>query len=114
MRFLYEEMSKYIKENYDEKDVLVVSPDTGGVPRARALGKLFNSGIAIVDKRRDAEGTAEVMNVVGDPKGKVCILIDDMVDSGNTIIKSAKALDEGGAKAVIGAATHGTVYRRCG
>ena len=107
MRFLYKEIANYVRKNYDKKDVLVVSPDTGGVPRARALGKLFNSSIAIVDKRRDVDGIAEVMNVVGDPKGKVCIIIDDMIDSGNTIIKAAEALKKEGAMAVIGAATHG-------
>ena len=109
INFLYEYIVKYIEEYYKNDTIVVVSPDTGGVPRARALAKKFKCEIAIVDKRRKDEGmgAAEIMNVVGDVKNKICILIDDMVDSGNTIIKAATALKGEGAKAVMGAATHG-------
>ena len=109
INFLYEHIVKYIEEHHKNETIVVVSPDTGGVPRARALAKKFKCEIAIVDKRRKDEGmgAAEIMNVVGDVKNKICILIDDMVDSGNTIIKAATALKGEGAKAVMGAATHG-------
>ena len=109
INFLYKHIVEYIEDHYKNDTIVVVSPDTGGVPRARALAKKFKCEIAIVDKRRDetAGSKAEIMNVVGDVKNKICILIDDMVDSGNTIIKAASALKEKEAKAVMGAATHG-------
>jgi ribose-phosphate pyrophosphokinase len=89
---------------------MVVSPDVGGVVRARALAKrLDNAPLAIVDKRRDRPGQSEVMNIIGDVKGRSCILIDDIVDSGGTICNAAEALLKNGAKDVCAYATHGVL-----
>src|SRR5476651_1537251 len=89
-----------IKENYKEKNVVIVSPDVGGVVRARALAKRLNADLAIVDKRREAAGVSEVMNVIGDVKNADCILIDDIVDSAGTLCNAAVALMDQGAKSV--------------
>jgi ribose-phosphate pyrophosphokinase len=88
------------------KDTVVVSPDAGGVDRARFLSRFLNAGLAIVDKRRPEANVAEVMNVIGDVKGKNCILIDDMVDTGGSISKACQALKEYGANDVYCLFTH--------
>jgi ribose-phosphate pyrophosphokinase len=89
--------------------LMVVSPDVGGVVRARALAKRIGAALAIVDKRRERAGESEVMNIIGDPKGRSCILIDDIVDSGGTICNAAEALSKAGAKDVCAYATHGVL-----
>ncbi|MEM9106368.1 MAG: ribose-phosphate pyrophosphokinase [Pseudomonadota bacterium] len=102
-------LARDIKENYDVSNVMVVSPDTGGVVRARSLAKRLDSLLAIVDKRRDAPGESEVMNVIGDVSGKDCILIDDIVDSGGTLCNAAEALLENNATSVTAYITHGVL-----
>ncbi|MES2745395.1 MAG: ribose-phosphate pyrophosphokinase [Bdellovibrionota bacterium] len=87
-------------------DLLMVSPDAGGVERARAMAKYYGCGFAIVDKRRDRPNESEVMNVIGDVKGKNCLIIDDIVDTGGSLCKTADALMEKGAKSVSAAITH--------
>jgi len=89
--------------------LMVVSPDVGGVVRARALAKRLNADLAIVDKRRERAGESEVMNIIGDVKGRSCVLIDDIVDSGGTICNAAEALVAKGAKDVCAYATHGVL-----
>ena len=98
-----------VLERYDVKNLMVVSPDVGGVVRARALAKRINALLAIVDKRRDRPGESEVMNVIGDVEGKRCLLIDDIIDSGGTLCNAADALLERGATAVIAYITHGVL-----
>ncbi len=102
-------LARDIKDHYDVSNVMVVSPDTGGVVRARALAKRLDSLLAIVDKRRDRPGESEVMNVIGDVSGKDCILIDDIVDSGGTLCNAAEALLENGATSVTAYITHGVL-----
>ncbi len=102
-------LARDVKDNYDVTNVMVVSPDTGGVVRARALAKRLDSLLAIVDKRRDRPGESEVMNVIGDVSGKDCILIDDIVDSGGTLCNAAEALLENGAVSVTAYITHGVL-----
>ena len=102
-------LARDIKENYDVSNVMVVSPDTGGVVRARSLAKRLDSLLAIVDKRRDRPGESEVMNVIGDVSGRDCILIDDIVDSGGTLCNAAEALLENGATSVTAYITHGVL-----
>jgi len=89
-------ITRDIKAHHDIKDVIVVSPDVGGVVRARALAKRLDAPLAIVDKRRERAGEAEVMNVIGDVTGRRCILFDDIVDSGGTLVNAAQALTEKG------------------
>ena len=89
--------------------LMVVSPDVGGVVRARALAKRLGADLAIVDKRRESAGESEVMNIIGDVKGRSCVLIDDLVDSGGTICNAADALLAKGAKDVCAYATHGVL-----
>jgi len=97
-----------IAENFPHKDPLVISPDVGGVVRARSLAKKLETGLAIIDKRRDKPGVSEVMNIIGDVKGRHCILVDDIVDSAGTLCNAAKALiEKGGAASVSAYATHG-------
>ena len=99
---------KDIKDYLGHGDhLMVVSPDVGGVVRARALAKRIGADLAIVDKRRERAGESEVMNIIGDPKGRSCILIDDIVDSGGTICNAAEALMKAGAKDVCAYASHG-------
>lgn len=100
-------MVKDIKERYDVKNLMVVSPDVGGVVRARDLAKRIDAPLAIVDKRRERPGESEVMNVIGDVKGRDCIMVDDIVDSGGTLCNAAKALLEHGANEVNAYITHG-------
>lgn len=87
-------------------ELLMVSPDAGGVERARAMAKYYGCGFAIVDKRRDRPNESEVMNVIGDVQGKNCLIIDDIVDTGGSLCKTAEALMEKGAKSVSAAITH--------
>ncbi|WP_432787220.1 ribose-phosphate pyrophosphokinase [Oligella sp. MSHR50489EDL] len=92
------------KQNYD--NLLVVSPDIGGVVRARALAKQLEADLAIIDKRRPRANVSEVMNIIGDVQGRTCLLMDDMVDTAGTLCKAAAALKERGAKAVYAYCTH--------
>jgi len=98
-----------IRAHNDLDEVVVVSPDVGGVVRARALAKRLHVEMAIVDKRRPAPNVAEVMNIIGDIEGKHCILIDDMVDTAGTLCNAAEALRERGASRVTAYATHGVL-----
>ena len=98
--------SRDIKKNINTNNLVCVSPDVGGVERARALGRRVNSSIAIVDKRRPEPGKSEVMNVVGHVKGKTCIIVDDIIDSGGTIVNAAKTLKDKGAEDVYAYITH--------
>mgnify|MGYP003345140025 FL=1 len=100
---------KDIAENLKGKDTMVVSPDVGGVVRARALATRLNTDLAIVDKRRERAGVSEVMNIIGDVEGRTCILIDDIVDSGGTLCNAANALLKSGATEVYAYATHGVL-----
>lgn len=102
-------MVRDIKEKFDLANVMVVSPDVGGVARARGLAKRINTPLAIVDKRRERAGKSEVMNVIGDVAGYTCILIDDIVDSGGTLVNAADALLANGAKDVYAYLTHGVL-----
>lgn len=88
------------------KDVVVVSPDHGGVTRARVFASFFNAPLAIIDKRRPEPNKAEVMNIIGDVDGATCIMIDDIIDTGGTLIAGANALKKAGAKKIVAAATH--------
>ena len=98
-----------VRKKYGVKDVMVISPDVGGVVRARALAKRLEVDLAIVDKRREKAGESEVMNIIGDVAGKKCILIDDMTDSGGTLINAADALLKNGATEVAAYVTHGVL-----
>ncbi|HML43375.1 MAG: ribose-phosphate pyrophosphokinase [Hyphomicrobium zavarzinii] len=102
-------MVRDIEDRYGSKNVVVVSPDVGGVVRARALAKRIDVPIAICDKRRERPGESEVMNVIGDVQGKLCILIDDIVDSGGTLVNAAEALLAKGATEVSAYITHGVL-----
>ena len=103
-------MAADIQERYSGADLMVVSPDVGGVVRARALARrLDNAPLAIVDKRRDKPGQSEVMNIIGDVKGRACILIDDIIDSGGTLCNAAEALIAAGAASVTAYLTHGVL-----
>ncbi|MFH6783053.1 MULTISPECIES: ribose-phosphate pyrophosphokinase [Methylobacterium] len=102
-------MVRDIKERMDPADMMVVSPDVGGVVRARALAKRIDAPLAIVDKRRDRPGESEVMNIIGEVEGRSCILVDDIVDSGGTLVNAAEALLAKGAKDVSAYITHGVL-----
>ncbi|MDF7774230.1 ribose-phosphate pyrophosphokinase [Sphingomonas sp. AOB5] len=103
-------MSEDIKSRFGDKNLMVVSPDVGGVVRARALAKrLDNASLAIVDKRRERAGESEVMNIIGDVEGRFCILIDDIVDSAGTLCNAAAALKAAGAEDVVAYCTHGVL-----
>ena len=101
--------ARHIKKKVRSKNIICVAPDVGGTERARALGKLLNVGLAIVDKRRPKPGHSQVMNVIGNVKDKTCIIVDDIIDSGGTIINAAKALKDRGAKEVYVYITHGVL-----
>jgi ribose-phosphate pyrophosphokinase len=92
------------KRNYD--NLLIVSPDVGGVVRARAIAKRLDSDLAIIDKRRPKANVAEVMNIIGDVEGRTCVIMDDIVDTANTLCKAATALKEHGAQKVVAYCTH--------
>ncbi len=98
-----------IKERYDGGDLVIVSPDVGGVVRARAIARRLDADLAIIDKRRERAGVSEVMNIIGDVAGRRCILIDDIVDSAGTLCNAAEALMERGAKSVAAYVTHGVL-----
>ena len=102
-------MVRDMQERYDLSNLVVVSPDVGGVVRARGLAKRINVPIAICDKRRERAGESEVMNVIGDVSGKCCVLIDDIVDSGGTLVNAANALLAEGATEVSAYITHGVL-----
>ena len=103
-------MSADIQARFGDKNIMVVSPDVGGVVRARALAKrLDNAPLAIVDKRRERAGESEVMNIIGDVSGRFCVLIDDIVDSAGTLCNAAAALKEAGAEDVVAYVTHGVL-----
>ncbi len=103
-------MSADIQSRFGDRNLMVVSPDVGGVVRARALAKrLDNAPLAIVDKRREKAGESEVMNIIGDVTGRFCILIDDIVDSAGTLCNAAAALKEAGAEDVVAYCTHGVL-----
>jgi ribose-phosphate pyrophosphokinase len=102
-------MVRDIKDRFKLDNVMVVSPDVGGVVRARGLAKRINTPLAIIDKRRERAGESEVMNVIGDAAGHTCILIDDIVDSGGTLVNAADALLANGAKDVYAYISHGVL-----
>ncbi len=101
--------ARHIKKKLKKNNIICVAPDVGGTARARALGKLLNVDLAIVDKRRPAPGKSEVMNVIGNVKNKTCILVDDIIDSGGTIVNAASELKKRGAKDVHVYVTHGVL-----
>ena len=98
-----------LKKKIKSNNLICVAPDVGGTARARALGKMLNVGLAIVDKRRPAPGKSQVMNVIGDVNSKTCIIVDDIIDSGGTIVNAAKILKEKGAKDVHVYVSHGVL-----
>jgi ribose-phosphate pyrophosphokinase len=98
-----------IMQKYKGDDLMVVSPDVGGVVRARAIAKRIDADLAIIDKRRERAGVSEVMNIIGDVKGRRCILVDDIVDSAGTLCNAAEALMEHGAATVAAYVTHGVL-----
>ncbi|MFC6198703.1 ribose-phosphate pyrophosphokinase [Ponticaulis profundi] len=102
-------MERDIREHYDADNVMIVSPDVGGVVRARSLAKRLDCDLAIVDKRRPKAGVSEVMNIIGEVDGRHCILFDDMCDSGGTLCNAAAALKEKGACGVSAYVTHGVL-----
>ena len=101
--------ARHARKKIKSKKIICVAPDVGGTERARALGKLLNVGLAIVDKRRPKPGQSQVMNVIGDVKNQTCIIVDDIIDSGGTIVNAAKALKARGAKEVYVYITHGVL-----
>ena len=101
--------TKDIKKNYQNKDIVVISPDVGGVVRARGIAKRIDGDLAIVDKRRDKANVSEVMNIIGDINGRDCIIVDDIVDTAGTLCNAAEALIEAGAKSVSAYITHGVL-----
>tara|TARA_B100001121_G_scaffold106535_1_gene94124 strand:+ start:105 stop:1037 length:933 start_codon:yes stop_codon:yes gene_type:complete len=101
--------ARHIKRKIKTKNMICVAPDVGGTARARALGKMLNVGLAIVDKRRPAPGKSVVMNVIGNVKGKTCIIVDDIIDSGGTIVNAAKILKQRGARDVHVYVSHGVL-----
>lgn len=98
-----------LKKLAEKKDLILVSPDVGGVVRARHFAKKLDCDLAIIDKRREKAGVSEVMNVIGDVTGKTCVMVDDMVDSGGTLCNAAKALITNGAEGVHAYACHGVL-----
>jgi ribose-phosphate pyrophosphokinase len=102
-------MVRDIKQRFDLDGLIVVSPDVGGVVRARGIAKRINAPLAIVDKRRERPGESEVANVIGEVDGRVCVLVDDIVDSAGTLLNAADALLEKGAEAVYGYISHGVL-----
>jgi len=94
---------------YESDELTIVSPDAGGAERARAYAKRLGAELAIIDKRRSEDGTAEVMNVIGDVAGRTCIIQDDIIDTAGTIVKAANALKDNGSKRVLACAVHGVL-----
>ncbi|NOU33502.1 MAG: ribose-phosphate pyrophosphokinase [Polyangiaceae bacterium] len=101
-------LDDYLRKNFDSSAVFV-SPDAGGVERARAYSKRLNAGLAIIDKRRERANVSEVMNLIGDVKGKDCIIVDDMIDTAGTLCGAAQALRDNGARKIVAVATHGVL-----
>src|SRR6202007_1061354 len=102
-------ITRDIRQRFDLSKIIVVSPDVGGVVRARGLAKRIHAPLAIIDKRRERPGESEVANVIGNVAGGVCIMVDDIVDSGGTLVNAADALLEKGATEVYGYITHGVL-----
>jgi ribose-phosphate pyrophosphokinase len=102
-------MAADLRERYDPGSLVIVSPDVGGVGRARGIAKRLDASLAIVDKRRERAGTSEVVNVIGDVSGRLCVLVDDIVDSGGTLCNAAQALVEAGATSAAAYVTHGVL-----
>jgi len=102
-------ITRDIREHYDNGKLMIVSPDVGGVARARAIAQRIGADLAIVDKRRPRAGVSEVMNIIGDVEGHACVLIDDIVDSGGTLVNAAEALLQAGATEVSAYITHGVL-----
>ena len=102
-------LTKDIQQRFTGRDLVVVSPDVGGVVRARAVAKRLDADLAIIDKRRERAGVSEVMNIIGDVRDQRCILVDDIVDSAGTLCNAAVALMEAGAKSVSAYVTHGVL-----
>ena len=100
-------MVRDIRKRFTDGNITVVSPDVGGVVRARGLASRIDAPLAIIDKRRDRPGKSEVMNVIGNVSGQNCIMIDDIIDSGGTLCNAAAALIEKGARSVVAYITHG-------
>src|SRR5258708_16316259 len=100
---------KDIKENHASADLVIVSPDVGGAYRARAVARRVDADLAIIEKRRESAGVSEVMNIIGDVKGRRCILVDDIVDSAGTLCNAAQALVDSGAEGVYSYVTHGVL-----
>jgi ribose-phosphate pyrophosphokinase len=98
-----------IRERFDGRDIIIVSPDVGGVQRARNIATRLNRDLAIIDKRRERAGQSEVMNVIGEVEGRDCILVDDLVDSGGTLCNAAEALLKAGARSASVYTTHGVL-----
>jgi len=101
--------TKDIQERYDGKELTIVSPDVGGVVRARAIAKRLDADLAIIDKRRERAGVSEVMHIIGDVDGRHCLLVDDIVDSAGTLCNAAEALMEAGGRSVSAYVTHGVL-----
>ena len=101
--------ARHIKKKIKSKSLICIAPDVGGVERARALARKLDVGLSIIDKRRPAPGKSQVMNVVGNVNGKTCIIVDDIIDSGGTIVNAAEALVKRGAKEVHVYITHGVL-----
>ncbi len=102
-------MVQDIRDTFDADNLIVVSPDVGGVVRARGLAKRIDAPLAIIDKRRERPGDSEVMNVIGNVAGRTCLLVDDIVDSGGTLVNAAEALLDHGANEVTAYITHGVL-----
>jgi len=98
--------ARYIKKKFKSKNLICVSPDVGGVQRTRGLATKIKADLAIIDKRRPEAGKSKVMNIIGDVKGKTCIIVDDIIDSGGTIVNAAEALKKAGATDVYVFITH--------
>ena len=98
--------ARYIKKNIRSKNFICVSPDAGGIERTRGLAKKINADLAIIDKRRPQAGKSQVMNIIGEVKNKDCIIVDDIIDSGGTIVNAAEALTKKGAKDIYVFITH--------
>ena len=102
-------MAADLRERYPGDELIIVSPDVGGVGRARGIAKRLDAHLAIVDKRRERAGVSEVVNVIGDVGGRLCVLVDDIVDSGGTLCNAAQALLDAGATAAVAYVTHGVL-----
>ena len=102
-------LTKDMEERFNSEQLMIVSPDVGGVVRARAYAKRLNADLAIIDKRRERAGVSEVMNIIGDVKDRRCIIVDDIVDSAGTLCNGAEALMEAGATSVSAYVTHGVL-----